>query len=87
MCRARSLGPPVWGPHSLGLPSFLRTKKWLVGRAKQLSSLIKTLDLFWGGHSCCEKHLLKEAMEQLSSSVPLGAVKLGGRTAGSHKCV
>lgn len=70
--------PALWAllpgahAHSVSPPSQ-EPRSGLVGRAKQLSSLIKTLDLFWGGRSCCAKHLLKEAMEQLSSSVPPGS--------------
>lgn len=61
-----------------------------MGRAKQLSSLIKTLDLFlgWPGrgscHSCCKKHLPKEVMEQLSFGAPRSSEAWGAHSRNSQ---
>lgn len=43
------LGPLVWGPMLNLVSPPQESRGGLVERAKQLSSLIKTLDLFWGG--------------------------------------
>lgn len=59
-------------------------------RAKQLTVLIKTLDLFWGGLEWGEllqllqTRLLKEVTQQLSYLVPLSSED-GGYTAGIHR--
>lgn len=61
-----------------------RSEKWASREGKQLSSLIKPLVSFgvvWEvgvDAAVIKKHLLKEAVKQLSYSEPLGAEKLRG---------